>query len=586
MRLMLHAPSFTYHHQPIEGFVHIQPQLIRPPCPPTHLLFKWSLVLTQNFFLPLSHSLTFLYLSSQNSGDVSRVKHTTAKFMAGLVVAVPGIIDLCIKYGQFLKEKVDLYRDMSAIVKLNLFVVQLVGGELHTLLSFFHSIDGQMTPTFKDEIRQLFQVLRDLLEKIIAEFPSSGPGTLKKLSFSFHGKKSIDKACGELEQWHSRFLRRAVVFLFFGGHDITDSTNVVAGQNRAISRIKRIRSVVTDSDPAKGTPKLQLDDFDSTTTFQQLDDSNIYVTNGGSELIEFREYDSSADPIQINATRSTVRDFAAKLHRADPSVMGLLGCNGYSAEPLAHRFALRFQYPAEKTNPHTLHHLLVHESNKSPGIRHSISDRIHLACKLASAVLYLHSCDFVHKNIRPANILIFDPIAIKGTDPTITYPDAVGEPYLVGFDSVRKADGKSNMIRVEEWQKNIYLHPDRHRMAPGDEFTMRHDIYSLGVVLLEISLWGSFTDLGSRGIGRYLWESLEKNKEKLREPGKLKDKYLQIAKSQIPRTLGNKYRDVAVSCLEGLKTEEEEGLLNDQDGIVVGSAYISQIIGKLEEISM
>jgi len=294
-----------------------------------------------------------------------------------------------------------------------------------------------MTPTFRDEIRQLFQVLRVLLETVITELPrpSPSPGKLDKLSFSFHGKKLIKKACEELEQWHSKFLRRAVVFLFFGGHDITGNTNAVNGQNRAISRVKRIRNAVADSEPEKDVLKLQLDDFDTETTFQTIDDSGISVVNGGGELVEFRDYDLRADTKQINTIRSTVRDFAAKLRRADPSVMGLLSCNGYSAEPLQHRFAFRFNYPGGKTSPHTLRYLLVHESNKLPGIRHSMSDRINLARKLASAVLYLHSCDLVHKNIRPANILIFDPIAQPGTDPrTITYPYAVGEPYLVGFD--------------------------------------------------------------------------------------------------------------------------------------------------------
>jgi hypothetical protein len=87
---------------------------------------------------------------------------------------------------------------MSEIVRLDHLVVQLVEGELHTLLSFFHSIDSKMTPTFKDETRQLFQTLRTFLEKVITEFPSLSPGKLEKLNFSFHGNKSIKKACREL----------------------------------------------------------------------------------------------------------------------------------------------------------------------------------------------------------------------------------------------------------------------------------------------------------------------------------------------------------------------------------------------------
>jgi hypothetical protein len=69
-------------------------------------------------------------------------------------------------------------------------------------------------------------------------------------------------------------------------------------------------------------------------------------------------------------------------------------------------------------------------------------------------------------------------------------------------------------------------------------------------------------------------------------PELLKDKYFEFARSQISRIMGNRYLDVVVSCLKGLENEEERGLLNDQDGIVVGLAYISQIIGKLKEISM
>ena len=507
--------------------------------------------------------------------------------VGSVILAIPGIIDLCIQYGQFLKDKVDSYRHMNDIVRLDHFVVQLVEGELHTLLMFFKSIHDRMTTAFEDETLQLFQVLRNLLEAVKQQFPRPDPGKLEKLSFSFHGRKALAKACRGLEDWHERFLRRAVVFLFFGGHDITDTSNTIDDQNRAISRIKRIRDAVADLEPvSQAVSKLNLGTLDDTTIGQRVDDSEMYEVANGQEVIEFRPYDY-ADTTKANKIRIIVRNLAAKLNRVDPSVMGLLACNGYSTQRMPDRFALRFQYPTGKTNPHTLHHILVDKSNKS-GIKHSMSDRINLARKIASAVLYLHSCNFVHKNIRPTNIIIFDPIPGEGTDPErIKYPYAVGEPYIVGFDSIRTADGHTDMILVEDWEKNIYLHPDRHRMNPGDEFTMRHDIYSLGVVLLEISLWGSFTDRS--GIGKYLWEdvkSSDEGKKSLRTAEGQKAMYLMLAHSLLPRAIGNKYRDVVISCLEGLQSEEQGGLLNDQDGIVVGSAYISQIMGKLEEIAL
>lgn len=507
--------------------------------------------------------------------------------VAGLALAIPGIIDLCIKYGNFLKEKVQSYRHMNEIVRLYDFVAALVAGEMSDLLLFFQSIHDKMPPGPREDVKQMFQVLRIKLETVIAALPADKPSKLEKLIFSFHVKKVIEKACKELEEWQGRFLRRAVTFLFFGGLYTSDSTARIAKQNRVIARIKRIRDAFSNQELETTLSKLHVEDFAVTTTFRQLEDSSIYVVESGRELVEYRRYDGGAPPKEINALRIVVRDFAARLHAADPLVMGLLGCNGFSSEPLDHRFALRFLYPTGKTNPRTLQQLLIDRVNVSQGTKHSRSDRVELARKLASAVLYLHSCNFVHKNIRPTNILIFDAIAPNGADPkTITYPYVIGDPYLVGFDDVRRADARSSMIRVEDWKRNIYLHPDRHRMASGDEFTMLHDIYSLGVVLLEIALWVSVSDLGAHGIGQNLWQSLEKGKERLLDPESLRQRYCNIAKSLIPRHMGNKYRDVVISCLEGLRDEEEGGLLKDQDGVIVGSAYISQIMSRLEEITM
>ena len=501
----------------------------------------------------------------------------------GIVLAIPGVIDLCLKYGYFLKQKIESYRHIQEIARLDHFIVELVQGELHILLTFFSSVHG--IQPLEDQTRTLFEQLRLLLERVLAQFPASDPGVWVKVKFSFHGRKSLDNACGELEQWYMRFLRRAVVFLVFGGSETTAAGSAAMGHSQVFSRIQRIRRAILDPVPESVMTKLQLDAFESSVILRQLDRSSVYASDVGPELVEYRTYDARATPREINATRSLIRDFAAGLRESDPSTMGLLRCNGFSAEPVRYRFALRFQYPVGKTRPHTLRHLLTHASNQSPGIRHSLSDRIALVRKLASAVLYVHSCGFVHKNIRPENILIFDTIAPEGTNPAKTaFPNVIGEPFLVGFDSVRKATAASSMILVEEWKKNIYLHPDRHRMAQGDEFTMRHDIYSLGVVLLEVSLWDTFTNKET-GIGKYLWEKRD-NGRVLRTPEGLQERYLEIARSQVPRVFGDKYRDVVISCLEGLRDEEEGGLLDDQDGIIVGSAYISQIMTKLEEISL
>ncbi|KAK0257831.1 hypothetical protein LTR91_017105 [Friedmanniomyces endolithicus] len=501
--------------------------------------------------------------------------------IAGLVLGIPGLIDLCVKYGDFLRTKCSNYRHITEISRLYELIATLVMGEMSDLLQFFKSIESRLSVSTRDDVMKMFQVLRDKLESVLAILPDDKPGAWDKLKFAFHDKKLLDGACKDLEQWQSRFLRRAVTFLFFGDLSTSGETNPTARQDRVTARIKRIRSAIIDEDPGTALAKLQLQDFSSSTTFKKLDRTEIVVVEDWNELVEYRRYGSSAGPKEVNSLLRTVRDFATRLHSVDPVVMGLLKCKGFSNDAIGHKLALRFEYPTGKDNPRTLEHLLI--DKQAP--KHSMSNRVALASKLASAVLYLHSCDFVHKNIRPSNVLVFDdavPHSAKLSH--TTHPYVIGEPYLVGFDSVRKADARSNMIRVEEWKKNIYLHPDRHRMQDGDEFTMVHDVYSLGVVLLEVALWSSMTELGS--IGKALWASLEKGKERILEPEKLREKFIELAKYYIPRCIGDKYRDVVVSCLEGLKDEEESRLLEDRDGIVIGSAYISQIMSKLEDISI
>lgn len=201
--------------------------------------------------------------------------------------------------------------------------------------------------------------------------------------------------------------------------------------------------------------------------------------------------------------------------------------------------------------------MLVPQTNDRR-IVHPLEDRVRLARKLASVMLFMHTYGFVHKNIRADMVLVFDNTGPVGEDPgKHTYPRVIGEPFLVGFDSVRKMIATSNMIRVEEWEKNIYLHPDRHRMAEGDKFTVQHDLFSLRIVLLEIAMWASFTDRGNGGMARSIGAHADRSV--LLSPERMKAQFVQIAKSKVPRMIGTKYADVVVSCLVGLEDDEQGG---------------------------
>src|SRR5262249_3106135 len=157
---------------------------------------------------------------------------------------------------------------------------------------------------------------------------------------------------------------------------------------------------------------------------------------------------------------------------------------------------LLFPLPSTSTPespPRSLRDLFL---DNAQGIASSINDRINVAKGLASAVLYIHSSGFVHKNIRSDNILIINRPG-RNDDKYARYPYTIGDPYLVGYDGVRKFDAESQRLAVTDTSKRVYLSPARQRMKVTDSFTTKHDVYSLGVVLLEIAMWSSFTDKSS-----------------------------------------------------------------------------------------
>ena len=274
--------------------------------------------------------------------------------------------------------------------------------------------------------------------------------------------------------------------------------------------------------------------------------------------------------------------------------MGILFCQGFLFDSLENRFELRFPYPEGFCNPRSLLDILCGPINREKGVIHALNQRIDLVKSIVTAVFLLHAADLVHKQIQPDNIIIFqrqpkqlaDTINKEHATPENmentysyrqTYPHCLGRPFLVGSDCVRKADAGSLMLKTEDWKKNIYLSP-----VMSSAYSMQHDMYTLGVVLLEIAWWASFSDRHLDHLGKMVW----RDRNTLLAPEELKKMYMSLAVRRVPRLMGQKYANVVAACLGGLEEERQKGELADADGIVVGTAYVTKVIRQLEEISI
>lgn len=272
-----------------------------------------------------------------------------------------------------------------------------------------------------------------------------------------------------------------------------------------------------------------------------------------------------------------IRDVAKILAQTDPMTFGILTCHGVvkSIDDGVGTFKFVFDIPSQLKNPRSLRSLLTSSMGQQRPT-YPLNERFGLAKRLARSVMFVHSSNLVHKNIRPDTVVLFQ-------DETTH----LGIPFLVGFEKIRSIDAFTQRMGDVEWEKNLYRHPNRQGLRPEDSYVMQHDIYSLGVCLLEIGLWTSFScwskeaDCFEPGpdldISAYIH-----NRDQRGKANKIKEILVSMAMEQLPNTMGPKYAEVVISCLmcldqgdNGFGHEEE---FTDEDGISVGVRYVEKVL--------
>lgn len=108
--------------------------------------------------------------------------------------------------------------------------------------------------------------------------------------------------------------------------------------------------------------------------------------------------------------------------------------------------------PSNGSNPINLFEILVrHRTHGIIARWPALEARRRLACSLARAVFQLHVVGWLHKSIRPHNVVFFGNT------------DTLESPYLIGFDYARQDDIREKSERPDP-TFGLYRHPD----AQGD----------------------------------------------------------------------------------------------------------------------
>lgn len=464
--------------------------------------------------------------------------------------------------------------------------------QISALRSVWETLDEQ----FQVHQNSVLQVLQGKLQNAIGKLDSlirirseivSSNKTIgknseaRRLKYAAFAKASLDGIIDDLRKWQKMFDPSWFFLARMAGplidHQFTEEK---AAASKAVSTVRQMREahrVHGKSSVSSASIFLQAGYEIMGREPIKFSSASMGFNSGQPVIVDHIPVSWQTD---LGAAMKDVRDLARVLSNVDPALFGLLRCSGvlkvqdHCAANII-RFDLIYPIPhgLGQTTPFSLRSLLSDRNKKYP-----LDERFHLAVSLARSIVFLHSSRIVHKSISPENIIVL-------RNPSATL-DTLGNTSLVGFERFRFADGRTYMSGDSLWEKNLYRHPGRQGVHPEELYLMQHDIYSLGVVLLEIGLWSSFVtyseDQNSLAPGSELPIShLIGSKDQRKAAAEIKTILVGLAKSCLPVLMGRIYTDIVVTCLTCLDKDNkgfgDEKEFQDEDGILVGVRYIEKV---------
>lgn len=315
------------------------------------------------------------------------------------------------------------------------------------------------------------------------------------------------------------------------------------------------------------------------TTGRVRINGKFYPSNGSRSdvWIEWKTYKEERVPNEDkwrphNENTNRVRELVTLLQAPKPPEFCAPECLGYfddrdDKEHSDHdfRFGLIFKKAEGGGAPVSLNQMF---DKPTP----SLTERIALAHRISVSVLYLHAVNWLHKGLRSDSIVFF---------PTKS-PRDVSSPRLSGFEYSRpdKEGETTTGGNVNNWWE-LYVHPDYQGSGTKGTYRKTFDIYSLGIVLLEIAVWTRIENI----VGIQDPEAAETNELRGIRAKLLKPEYLDYVRSN----LGDKYHEAVKSCIEGRAAfgiDEAANEASIETGAKLQQGFTSRVIDPLGGISL
>jgi hypothetical protein len=462
-------------------------------------------------------------------------------------VATPGVIIAFAQCGEYIQEKVQTFKDAPVIIKeLGKFGRDLHQGQIKInleLAEWANSLED-VDQIIKDSIGDYITKLRTVLIEVEHCLSSmvDRNGQLRRFYFTLVGERKAQQIVKKLKSWQIDFFN--VIQLIEMRRRVLPS-DISLPWNKY--RPKSCSRFSAHPDLLVGTAEIIRNDY-ATAISVLVEQKYLHDTNTLSDI------------------REVAAIFASHSY-SNTSGGGILKCLGYREQE--QRAELVFELPAGARTPRMLSDVIMSDQGHPSNGSHSLDSRYQLARQVCDTVFSVFTSGLVHKNIRTNTILL----AIEDDEKTATPTTLaeLGNPYLTTWTLLRKASGLTSGPGASGMVEDFYRYPKRQGIQPEQRYNFGHDIYSLGVCLLEIGLWEPFFTSESTVTISTLYKETALHlrlvegedigrMERLIWPAVVPKVLLHLAKSKIPQRMGIAYSELIIACLTCL-----EGGMGDTD---------------------
>lgn len=321
----------------------------------------------------------------------------------------------------------------------------------------------------------------------------------------------------------------------------------------------------------------------STSDSRIRTEGKLYPGNGTEQhvWVEWKAYDTKYDRqlekhVPLPKTLKRVKELVSLLQSDKPSQFCAPRCLGFfndrdDTKDSNHRsrFGLVFEKPEKSASPVSLRQVIFTEAKPS------LTDRVCLAHKISTCVLYLHAVNWLHKGLRSDGVIFF---------PNSSDARSIRNPYISGYEYARPdKDGQTTTTTtVFADYLMLYVHPNYQGYEAKGTYRKTFDIYSLGIVLLEIAHWKRIENILDIDTHTAKPAQLKAVRERLLQPG---SPYLAFVREN----LGDRYYTAVKSCIEGRSAfdiGDGESEADVQTGAKLQHRFTTLVVDALESISV